>query len=302
MSSPRCFLPAAALAACLSALPAQANLFTNPGFEDPGSTGGTPTTVTTVASGLLLPSTSTAITGWSASTASLIGLANLSSNVQIVGSAQASNPSVPTSPFGNYSVHLNSVNPLLGIGALPTTNLYTQGSLISQVVNLAASTTYRLSFFYRSENNVAGLPIPIVNPFGNPVTTPGSVAALVGYDTGFSLLNPATLITGNVFNIAVGQDWTQAMLEFTTGAAGDVRFTFVDGVSSLNLSLGTIDLLGGTNNNASVDGFDLVAVPELSDGWMLLGVGLAAAAVQWRRRRLAAAADVADDLSAAQAV
>lgn len=264
------------LAAGLAAVPerSSADLFTNSGFESssfPGTNSNTAQTIGT---------TSTAITGWTTSpavlnVANIIGL-NLTSNVYYVGNTQTAHPASPAADQGTFSVHLDSVGSFLGI--LPA-NVYNMGASISQTVNLAANTTYSLTFSYRAEIPQPGIPL-LVSGTG---TGPGSVGIVVNYGTGFATQD-SQLIAAQCYNFVENQGWTQATMEFTTTSAGAVTVSFIDGVASIaSLSLAGINLLGGFNNNVSLDGMSLTATPEVSH-WALMG--LLGGFVGWRWRKL----------------
>lgn len=272
------------LTAGLAAFPGRssADLFTNSGFESstfPGTNSNTAQSI---------PTSSTAITGWTATAADLnlgaiVGL-NLTSSVYYVGNTQTAHPGSPPAQEGTFSVHLDSVGSFLGL--LPA-NAYNGGASISQTVNLAANTTYRLTFNYRAEIPQAAIPL-VVSATG---TGNGTVGVIVNYGTGFATQD-SQLIAANLYTFTQNQDWTQAMMEFTTTSAGTVTVSFIDGVSSIaSLSLAGINLLGGFNNNVSLDGMSLVATPEVSH-WALMGAFAALAIWKWRGMRQPALARV----------
>ncbi|MBS0657673.1 MAG: hypothetical protein JSR82_05415 [Verrucomicrobia bacterium] len=274
MNSP--LIAALLAAAALTALPSRssADLFTNSGFESSSFPGTNSNTAQAIGS------TSTAITGWTTSpailnVANIIGL-NLTSNVYYVGNTQTAHPGSPAADQGTFSVHLDSVGSFLGI--LPA-NVYNMGASISQTVNLAANTTYQLTFSYRAEIPQAGIPL-VVSATG---TGSGTVGVVVNYGTGFATQD-SQLIAAQMYNFVQNQGWTQATMEFTTTSAGTVTVSFIDGVASIaSLSLAGINLLGGFNNNVSLDGMSLTATPEVSH-WALMGAF--GGFVFWRWRKL----------------
>lgn len=271
----------ALLAAGIAALPdrSSADLFTNSGFESSSFPGTNSNTAQSIVG------SSTAITGWQANSA-LLNVANiiglgLTSSVYYVGNTQTAHPGSPAAIEGTFSTHLDSVGSFLGI--LPL-NVYNMGASISQTVNLAANTTYQLTFSYRAEIPQPGIPL-VLSGTG---TGDGSVGVVVNYGTGFASQD-SQLIAAQCYNFVENQGWTQAMMEFTTTSAGTVTVSLIDGVSSIaSLSLAGINLLGGFNNNVSVDGMNLVAAPEVSH-WAMMGAFAGFAAWRWRKLRKAQA-------------
>ncbi|MBS0659647.1 MAG: hypothetical protein JSR82_15505 [Verrucomicrobia bacterium] len=230
---------------------ASANLFVNPGFENSPSSGLLPQ-----APGWVSVGAGTRVDGW-VTTQSFnpgAGSQNILYNLQ-----------------QNYWIHLPT--PLQGTTALQLDSSqgpgghYEMGSSLYQTVTLAANTNYVLSFNYRGEQP---------RPFGDSATMGITVANVNDLNT---------YITSAMVVSAANQDWQTFQITFQTTAAGDYRFTFIDGVTSVGSTFATSNFSGGIDNNMIVESFllDVTLVPETSTyvGFGLLGL----AGIGWTHRR-----------------
>ena len=221
-----------------TAAPARANLIQNPSFENTGATGVTPTTAVAVGAGNQIP-------GWTTTVSDAPGADNY-----IAGINQTVDNWIPPASQGNYCVQLDGI-------AGPGT--YTVGNSIYQAVNLTANTNYSLTFDYRGEA-VQQTQAAFVNVYvsldskGNVPQNPTSSFYIVAmnFQTPNANGNPDT-------------SWSQAVLNFNTGSnSGLIRFTFMTASGT------SVNITGGSDDNdASLDNFNLVAVPEFSH-WAVL--------------------------------
>jgi hypothetical protein len=221
-----------------TAIQAKANLIQNPGFENTGATGVTPTTAVAVGAGTQIP-------GWTTTVSDAPGADNY-----IAGTNQTVDNWIPPAFEGNYCVQLDSV---------AGTGTYTVGNSIYQAVNLTANTNYSLTFNYRSEA-VQQSQAAFVNVYvsldskGNVPQNPTNSFYIVAmnFQTPNANGNPDT-------------SWSQATLNFNTGSnSGLIRFTFMTASGT------SVNITGGSDDNdVSLDNFNLVAVPEFSH-WAVL--------------------------------
>lgn len=222
------------------AAPAKGNLIQNPGFENTGATGVTPTTAVAVGAGNQIPN-------WTTTVDTAPGADNY-----IAGNNQTADNWIPPASQGIYSVQLDSI---AGAG----TGTYTVGNSIYQAVNLAANTNYSLTFDYRSE--------------AVPQTQAAFVNAYVSLDSkGNVPQNPTSSFYISAKNFQTPNangnpdtSWSQATLNFNTGSnSGLIRFTFMTASGTSVNNTG-----GSDDNDVSLDNFNLVAVvPEFND-WAL---------------------------------
>ena len=241
---------------CAAPAPANGNLIQNPGFENTGTTGVTPTTAVAVGAGSQIP-------GWTTTVSGASGADNY-----IAGVNQTGDNWIPPASEGNYCVQLDSI---AGSGS------YTVGNSIYQAVNLAANTTYTLTFDFRGES-VQQAQQAFLNAYisldskGNVPQDPSSLfyIAAANFQTPNANGNPDT-------------SWSHATLTFNTGSnSGMIRFTFMTvGGTSVNNTGGTDD------NDISLDNFNLVAVVPETTHWAvwpvfsLLVIGLHAREQIW---------------------
>lgn len=221
---------------------ASANLFVNGGFENSPSSGLLPQSPGWVSVGA-----GTRVDGW-VTTQSFnpgAGSQNILYNLQ-----------------QDYWIHLPP--PLQGTTALQLDSsqgpggFYTMGSSIYQTVALAANSNYVLRFNYIGEQP---------RPFGDQGTMGITVANTNNLDT---YLTSAMVVT------QANQGWQTFQITFQTTEAGDYRFTFIDGVTSVGSTFATSNFSGSVDNNMIVEGFllDFTLVPETSTyvGFGLLGL------------------------------
>lgn len=229
---------------------ASANLFVNPGFEDPGSG------LLPQSPGWISVGAGNVIPGWTTTRSNNPGAGsqNILYNLQ-----------------QDYWIHLPT--PLQGTTALQLDSSqgpgghYEMGSSLYQTVALVAGQNYVLSFNYRGEQP---------RPFGDSGTMGITVANVNDLNT--------YIASGMVVSLP-NQNWQTFQITFTAPNSGDYRFTFIDGVTSVGSTFGTSDFSGGIDNNMIVENFllDFTMVPETSTyvGFGLLGL----AGIGWMHRR-----------------
>lgn len=221
---------------------ASANLFVNGGFENSPSSGLLPQSPGWVDVGA-----GNRVDGWTTTLSGNVisGNRNLLYNLQ-----QDYWIHLPTPIQGTTALQLDSAQ---GPGGF-----YNQGNSVYQTVALAANQNYVLSFNYRGE---------MLRPAGDT----GTLGFLIANTNDLN-----TYIQSGMVSTEANSGWSSYTLYFSTSVAGDYRFTFIDGVTSVGSTFATSNFSGDNDNNMIVESLllDFTMVPETSTyiGFGLLGL------------------------------
>ncbi len=237
-------------AVCGLAFAAQAsaqNIFVNGGFEDITGTGVTPTTSVSVGGG-----GQPALPGWTTA----LSAGGTSPNNYLYGT-NLPGPGVNGLPTpvaaGTYALQL-------GTNFGGSTGAYAVGNQISQVVSgILPFTPYQFSFAFRGE-----------------IGQPGSATLTIIIQDALAQQAPQT-----TFVTVDASNWQTISQNIFFTTAGDYRFTFIDGATSVNT------LAGSNPNNVSLDNITLTGpqapIPELTT-WIGFAL-LAGGALSWQNRK-----------------